>query len=85
MPWYQVNVHWYIVGGQYTYQACISIAAKKVPGSARHKFYTEFDVDFVYSCDLDILIKVSNALNNGSRRVDFAQKRPVLSTILHSQ
>ena len=63
MLWYQVDVHWYIVGGQHTYQACISIVAKEVPGSAQHKFYTEFDVIPVYSCDPDILIKVSNALN----------------------
>ena len=42
---------------------CISIAAKEVPGSAQHKFYTEFDVLPVYSRDLDMLIKVSNALN----------------------
>ena len=63
MPWYQANVHWYIVGGQHTYQACVSIVAKEVPGSARHKFYTEFDVVSMYSRDPDILIKVSNALN----------------------
>ena len=63
MPWYQTDVHWYIIGGQHTYQACISIAAKEVPGSARHKFYTEFDVIPVYSRDPDMLIKVSNALN----------------------
>ena len=63
MPWYQADVHWYIIGGQHTYQACVSIAAKEVPRSARHKFYTEFDVIPVYSRDLDMLIKVSNALN----------------------
>ena len=63
MPWYQADVHWYIIGGQHTYQACVSIAAKEVPGSARHKFYTEFDVIPVYSRDPDMLIKVSNALN----------------------
>ena len=56
-------MHWYIVGGQHTYQACVSIAAKEVSGSARHKFYTEFDVVPVYSHDPDMLIKVSNALN----------------------
>ena len=39
------------------------IAAKEEPGSARHKFYTEFDVVLVYSRDRDMLIKVSNALN----------------------
>ena len=37
--------------------------AKEVPGLARHKFYTEFDVVLVYSRDLDMLIKESNALN----------------------
>ena len=63
IPWYQADVHWYIVGGQHTYQACVSIAKKEVPGSARHKFYTEFDVIPVYSRDPDMLIKVSNALN----------------------
>ena len=63
MPWYQADVHWYIVRGQHTYQACISIAAKEVPGSARHKFYSEFDIIPVYSRDPDMLIKVSNALN----------------------
>ena len=63
MPWYPANVHWYIVGGQHTYQACVSIAAKEVPGSARHKFYTEFDVISMYSHDPNMLIKVSNALN----------------------
>ena len=63
MPWYQADMHWYIVGGQHTYQACVSIAAKEVPGSAQHKFYSEFDVIPVYSRDLDMLIKVSNALN----------------------
>ena len=57
------NVHWYIVGGQHTYQSCVSIAAKEEPRSIRHKFYTEFDVVPVYSRDLDMLIKVSNALN----------------------
>ena len=45
------------------YQACVSIAKKEVPASARHKFYTEFDVVPVYSRDPDMLIKVSNALN----------------------
>ena len=63
MPWYQADVHWYIVGGQHTYQGCVSIAAKEVPGSARHKFYSEFDIIPVYSRDPDMLIKVSNALN----------------------
>ena len=42
---------------------CVSIAAKEEPGSARHKFYREFDVVPEYSQDLDMLIKVSNALN----------------------
>ena len=63
IPWYEADVHWYIVGGQHTYQACVNIAKKEVPGSARHKFYTEFDVIPVYSRDPDMLIKVSNALN----------------------
>ena len=36
IPWY-ADVHWYIVGGQHTYQACVSIAKKEEPGSARHK------------------------------------------------
>ena len=63
MAWYQADVHWYVVGGQHTYQACMSIATKEEPGSARHKFYMEFDVVRVYSRDLDMLIKVSNALN----------------------
>ena len=49
IPWYETDVHWYIVGGQHTYQACVTIAAKEEPGSARHKFYTEFDVVPVYS------------------------------------
>ena len=34
-----------------------------MPGSAWHKFYTEFDVVSIYSGDPDMLIKVSNALN----------------------
>ena len=34
-----------------------------MPRSARHKFYTEFDVVPVYSRDPDMLIKVLNALN----------------------
>ena len=34
-----------------------------MPESARHKFYTEFDVVPEYSRDPDMLIKVSNALN----------------------
>ena len=63
IPWYKADVHWYIVGGQHTYQACVNITKKEVPGSARHKFYTEFDVIPVYSRDPDMLIKVSNALN----------------------
>ena len=63
IPCYEVDVHWYIVGGQHTYQACVNIAKKEVPGSARHKFYTEFDVIPVYTRDPDMLIKVSNALN----------------------
>ena len=63
IPWYQADVHWYIVGGQHTYQACVSIVKKEVPGSARHKFYTEFDVIPMYSRDPNMLIKVSNALN----------------------
>ena len=62
-PWYEADVHWYIMGGQQTYQACVNIAKKEVPGSARHKFYTEFDVIPMYSRDPDMLIKVSNALN----------------------
>ena len=41
----------------------MTIAAKEEPGSARYKFYTEFDVVPVYSRDPDMLIKVSNALN----------------------
>ena len=36
IPWYESDVHWYIVGGQHTYQACVNIAKKEVPGSARH-------------------------------------------------
>ena len=63
MPWYQANVHWYIVGGRHTYQACVTILATEVPGLAQHKFYMEFDVVPVYSRDSDMLIKVSNALN----------------------
>ena len=63
MPWYQADVHRYIVGGQHTFQACVSIAAKEELGSARHKFYMEFDVVPVYSRDPNMLIKVSNALN----------------------
>ena len=63
IPWYQTDVHWYVVGGQHTYQACVSIVAKKEPGSARHRFYAEFDVVPVYSRDPDMLIKVSNAFN----------------------
>ena len=63
IPWYETDVHWYIVGGQHTYQACVSIAAKEEPGSAKHKFYTEFNVVPVYSWDPNMLIKVSNALN----------------------
>ena len=63
IPWYQADVHWYIVGGQHAYQACVSIAKKEVPGSARHKFYTEFNVVPLYSRDPDMFIKVSNALN----------------------
>ena len=51
------------MGGQHTYQACVSIAKKEVLGSARHKFYTEFDVIPMYLRDPDMLIKVSNALN----------------------
>ena len=62
IPWY-ADVHWYVVGGQHTYQACVSVAKKEEPCSARHKFYTEFDVVPVYSRDPDMLIKVSNALN----------------------
>ena len=49
IPWYETDVHWYIVGGQHTYQACVSIAAKEEPDSARHRFYTEFDMVPVYS------------------------------------
>ena len=63
IPWYQANVHWYVVGGQHMYQVYVSIAKKEVPGSARHKFYTEFDVVPMYSKDPNMLIKVSNALN----------------------
>ena len=51
------------MGGQHTYQACVSIAKKEVPSSAKHKFYTEFNMVPVYSRDPDMLIKVSNALN----------------------
>lgn len=61
--WYHTDVHWYIVGGQHTYQACVSIAAKEAPGSSKHKFYMEFDIVPVYPKDPDMLIKVSNALN----------------------
>ena len=63
IPWYEADVHWYIVGGQHTYQACVNIAKKEVPRSAKHKFYIEFDVIPVYSRNPDMLIKVSNALN----------------------
>ena len=63
IPWYQADVHWYVVGGQHTYQACVSIAKKEVLGLAMHKFYTEFDVVPVYSRDPNMLIKVLNALN----------------------
>ena len=41
----------------------MSIAAKEKPSSARHRFYTEFDVVPVYSRDPDMLTKVSNVLN----------------------
>ena len=51
IPWYKTDVHWYVVRGQYTYQACVSIAGKEEPGSARHIFYTEFDMVPVYPCD----------------------------------
>ena len=44
-------------------KACVTIVAKEVLGSARHKFYMEFDVVPVYSHDPGMLIKVSNALN----------------------
>ena len=30
--WYQTDVHWYVVEGRYTYQTCVSIAAKEEPG-----------------------------------------------------
>ena len=63
IPWYETNVHWYIVGVQQIYQAYVSIAAKEEPRLARHKFYTEFNVVLVYSRDPVMLIKVSNALN----------------------
>ena len=63
IPWYEAHVHWYIVGGQHTYQVCVNIAKKEVPKSARNKFYTEFDVILVYSRDPDMLIKESNVLN----------------------
>ena len=63
IPWYQADVYWYIVGGQHTYPACVSITKKEVPRSARHKFYTEFDVVLVYSRDPNMLLKVSNAFN----------------------
>ena len=63
IPWYQADVYWYVVGGQHTYQTCVSIAKKEEPELARYKFYTEFDVVLVYSRDPDMLIKVSNALN----------------------
>ena len=63
IPWYQTDVHWYVVGGQHIYQACVSIVAKEEPESAKHIFYTEFDVVPVYSRNPDMLIKVSNALN----------------------
>ena len=66
-PWYETDVHWYIVGGQHTYQACVTIAAKEEPGSAMHIFYTEFDVVPVYSRDPDMLIKASNTLNIQAR------------------
>ena len=29
MPWYQADVHWYIVRGQHTYQACVSTWRRK--------------------------------------------------------
>ena len=73
IPWYQVDVHWYIVGGQHMYQACVNIAKKQVPGSARHKFYIEFDVIPVYSRDPDMLIKVSNALNIQVKEKDVSE------------
>ena len=63
IPWYETDVHWYVVGGQHTYQACVTIAAKEELGSAKHKFYIEFDVVLVYSRDPDMLFKVSNALD----------------------
>ena len=63
IPLYQGELHWYIVGEKYTYQVCISIAVKEEPDTARHKFYTEFDVVPAYSSKHDMLIKVSNALN----------------------
>ena len=63
IPWYETDVHWYVVGGQHTYQACVTIAVKEELGSASHKFYTEFDVVPVYSRDPNMLMKVSNALN----------------------
>ena len=63
IPCYETDVHWYIVGGQHTYQACVLIGAKEEPGSAKHKFYSKVDVVPMYSWDPDMLIKVSNALN----------------------
>ena len=67
------------MGGQHTYQVCVSIAKKEVLESARHKFYLEFDVVLVYSRDPDMLIKVSNALNIQVKDKVVNQELPVLT------
>jgi hypothetical protein len=56
-------LHWYIVGGQHTYTACTAIGQKEEEGSNWYDFYMNHKIIPIYSKDVDMLIKVSNALN----------------------
>lgn len=64
IPWFKAqNVHWYIIGGQHTFEVCNEIAAKEVVGSEKYELYTNHEIIPIFSKNADILVKVSNALN----------------------
>jgi hypothetical protein len=64
VPWYEdEGIHWYIIGGQHTFEACRELGEKEPQDSPMRQYYLNHDIIPVYADNKDTLIKVSNALN----------------------
>jgi len=61
--WKHPDVHWYIISGQHTVTACRELADQFPVDSEARKDLLEFEVIPVFSRDLQVLVRVSNALN----------------------